>query len=224
MFKEVAFTIGTKCAPKESIFLDIKNAGISVVELYLTNKILEEFEKIVDLCGSFPFKYSVHAPTDSLDFYTLGSLVEAIGAEIVVFHNIYWEHEWENIIEVFKKIRAKICIENISSIHETIKFKMRYGMGICLDLEHLQLECSGLYEEEFIKIIKNSTHIHMSGYCYGSQLWHTHIHYSPENSIKLLNLLKEANYSGFVISEARLLLQNFNEFKRLNDFYTNWSK
>ena len=84
------------------------------------------------------------------------------------------------------------------------------------------MECAGLHEEEFIPVIKQASHIHLTGYIYGSQLCHTHIHHSPEHNLQLLNLLKKAGYSGFVVSEAKNSLQKYSEFKRLNEFYQEW--
>jgi len=65
-------------------------------------------------------------------------------------------------------------------------------MGLCLDLEHLQIECAGFVEESFILFIKQAAHIHLTGYIYGSNLWHAHIHNSPEHGLYLLGLLKKA--------------------------------
>ena len=95
-------------------------------------------------------------------------------------------------------------------------------MGRCLDMEHLQIECAGVYEEEFIPVIKQASHIHLTGYASGTGLWHTHIHHSPEHGLYMLNLLKKTGYSGFVVSEAKKSLQTYAEFEKLNDFYRKW--
>jgi hypothetical protein len=176
------------------------------------------------MCKNFSFRYAVHAPNDSYNPLKLFKLVQALGAEIVVFHNIFWDSEWKEIIGIFKDIKTKICIENIASIHEPLKFMRRYGWGRCLDFEHLQIECAGIFEEEFLKVIKEASHIHLTGYFYGSKLWHTHIHHSPEHSLYILNLLKKTGYSGFVVSEAKPSLQNYAEFKKLREFYLRWLK
>jgi hypothetical protein len=89
-------------------------------------------------------------------------------------------------------------------------------------MEHIQIECAGYFEEGFVPFIKKAKHIHLTGYTYGSQLWHTHIHQSPEHNIHTLNLLKKMGYSGFVISEAKTSLQTLSEFKNLNEFIQKW--
>lgn len=222
MMKSKDIIITAKCAPQEEILSDIKKAGLEAVELYLSEQFLRDTKKAISLCEDFSFKYAVHASNDGCNLPDLAELVEAIGAEIVVFHDIYWDDEWEDIIKSFKNIKTKLCIENTHSVHEPLKFIRRYGLGRCLDIEHLLMQCAGVYEEEFIRVIKQASHIHLTGYIYGSQLWHTHIHHSPEHSLYLLNLLKKSGYSGFVVSEAKLSLQTYEEFKKLNSFYKMW--
>lgn len=216
--------IAAKCKPKENLFIDIKRAGLEAVELYLSEEVLTNVKRIIELCGRFPFKYAIHAPNDSCNLHKLAELTQAISPKAVVFHNIYWEDEWKLIVKNFKNIQARLCIENTYSIHEPLKFMRRYGMGRCLDLEHLQMECCGIYEEEFIKLIKQTSHIHLTGYIYGSRLWHTHIHHSPRHNLYLLDLLKRAGYSGFVVSEAKVSLQAYAEFRKLSNFYRRWRK
>lgn len=213
--------IVAKCAPDEKILKDIERAGLSAVELYTNIDYLYKLDSIKQICKKFPFRYAVHAPNDGYEPKLLSELVDAIGAEIVVFHDIYWADEWEHIVRVFKNSKAKNCIENTHSVHEPLKLMRRYGLKRCLDLEHLQMQCAGVYEDEFLPVMQQASHIHMTGYFYGSDLWHTHIHQSPEHSVYILNLLKKADYQGLVVSEARTSLQTYDEFKRLNDFFTN---
>lgn len=222
MSKITGITLAAKSAPEEKIFMDMKKAGLEAVELYLTQDILGELPEIVQLCKCFPFKYAVHAPNDGYQPEKLLELTERISAEVLVFHNIYWEDEWRDIARLFQNAETKVCIENVTTVHEPLKFIRRYGFGRCMDLEHMQMECAGVYEEEFIQHFRKARHIHMTGYTYGSQLWHTHIHHSPEHNLYLLNLLDRAGYRGFVLSEARASLQNYEEFKKLSDFFKQW--
>lgn len=211
--------IAAKCAPEEKILKDIERAGLSAVELYTSYKQLYKLDDIKQICNGFSFRFAIHAPNDGYEPELLAELVDAINAEVVVFHDIYWDDEWGHIAEVFKPSKAKICIENTHSVHEPLKLMRRYGFKRCLDIEHLQMQCAGVYEDEFQPVMQQASHIHMTGYFYDSDLWHTHIHQSPERSIYFLNLLKKAGYSGFVVSEARTSLQTHDEFKRLNDFF-----
>jgi len=211
--------LAAKSAPEEKIFLDILNADIKAVELYLSEKVLEHTDKISALCAKFPFRYAIHAPPSGCQIDKLAELTQAIHSEVVVFHNIFWEDEWPGIAEAFKKTRAKVCIENTYSVHEPVKFERRYGFGRCVDIEHLQMECCGVYEEEFIRVLKQASHIHLTGYKFGGTKWHTPIHHSLSHGKYLMNLLEKAGYSGFVVSEARVSFQTYKEFKKLAEFW-----
>lgn len=190
--------------------------------MFLSKEQLDDLYNTTQLCKAFPFRYAVHAPNSGFFTDKLAKLAEDIEAEIVVFHNIYWDDEWKNIITTFNGIETKLCIENIYSIYESSKFMRRYGFGSCLDLEHLQIECAGVFEEEFTQFMKHASHIHLTGYFYGSSLWHTHIHQSAEHGLYMLNLLTKSGYSGMVVSEARVALQTYDEFKKLHNFYQLW--
>lgn len=214
--------LSAKSIPDKEILQQILKAGIRAVELYLTTEILNHIDKITNICKKLPLRYAVHAPNDGYDPVKLSKLVKNINAEVVVFHNMFWDDEWDKIARIFKDIKTKVCIENISTVHEPVKFERRYGWGRCLDIEHLQMECGGVYEEEFIAAIKCASHIHLTGYSFGSRLWHTHLHHSPQHSAHMLSLLKKAGYSGFVVSEAKASLQSYAEFKKLADFYNGW--
>jgi len=216
--------LAVKCTPDETLLSQVRKAGIEAVELYLSKELLTNVPRIIQLCKNFPLRYAVHAANDGLAINELAELVQGIRAEVVVFHNSYWEDEWPDIVERFKGIPARLCIENTYSVHEPVKFMRRYGIGRCLDLEHVQMECAGIYEEVLIPLIKEASHIHLSGYRYGSSLWHTHIHHLPEHGMYMLGVLKKANYSGFVVSEARTYLHTYSEFKKLRQFYEDWEK
>jgi sugar phosphate isomerase/epimerase len=214
--------IAAKCAPEEDTLTNIEKAGLTSVELYTNLNYLYKTNRVKQICKKFPFRYAIHAPNNCYEPDLLAELVADIKAEVVVFHDIYWYDEWEYIVKTFKTINTKLCVENISSIHEPLKLMRRFGLKRCLDLEHLQMQCAGVFEEGFLPVIRQASHIHLSGYYYSSNLWHTHIHHSPEHNIYLLNLLRKEGYSGFVVSEARVSYQILSEFKKLNKFFQKW--
>ena len=216
------FELAAKCAPKEDILLNIERAGIRAVELFLSKDILNDFKNIVKICKKFHFRYAVHSPNDYYNPDILADFVTEINSEILTFHDIFWEDEWIEIINRFKNIKTKLCVENIGSVYDSSKFIRRFGFGRCLDIEHMQFEIFGVYEEELINLIKESSHIHLTGYYAGSNLWHTHIHESREHCYHLLDLIKKADYKGMVVSEARVSLQTYEEFIKLKRFYDNW--
>ena len=215
-------TLAAKCAPERTILDTVKRSGISAVELFLSKKILSDFESAVAACGEHDFIYAAHAPNDDFNPGALAQFVSEIGAALVVFHDIYWEDEWKKIMKSFKKVNALLCVENVSSIINSSKFIRRYGAGRCLDLEHLQFEIMGVFEEEFINVMKDAKHIHLTGYSAGSTLWHTHINHAPEHGRYMLDLIAGSGYNGMVVSEARTELQTYDEFRALKDFFDDW--
>jgi sugar phosphate isomerase/epimerase len=214
--------VAAKCAPKREHLINIANAGLSAVELFLSPAMLDDISPIIELCREFPFRYALHAPNDGHNPEPLAELAVALTAEVVVFHNNFWEDEWSEIVELFKGGPSRLCLENIASIHEPYKFIRRYGMGRCLDLEHMIMECGGVFHEEFIRLMGEASHIHMTGYTKGSEAWHTHIHHAAKQSGLFLDMLKEAGYKGMVVSEARTSLQTAEEFRLLHDFFADW--
>lgn len=215
--------LAVKSAPEQRLLSQIQRAGIGAVELYLADEWLARWQDIARLCLKFPFRYCLHAPTSGYSPVPLAKLAKAIGAEILVWHNILWDDEWARVNRLFAKSKARLCVENTYSVHEPAKFIRRYGMSGCLDLEHLQLECCGVYEDEFVRVIRYAGHIHLTGYVFGSRKWHTHLHHSPAHSRYMLGLLRKAGYRGFVVSEARQSLQVYAEFKKLKIFFEKWA-
>ncbi|MDD4004601.1 MAG: TIM barrel protein [Elusimicrobiaceae bacterium] len=215
------FTLAAKCRPNALLFDRVAQAGINGMELYLSSSIIERPKEIVRLCSRFSFKYAVHAPNDCHAPKTVRDIAAAIGAPVCVYHDIFWEDEWRETIAAFEGSGVKICVENIMGIHEPAKFERRYQTGRCLDLEHLQMECGGVYEDEFIPWIRQASHIHLTGYSAGSSLWHTHLHFDPHHSAYLLSLIEKAGYSGLVVSEARVATQSEQDFRDLADFFNN---
>ncbi len=216
-------TFAAKCAPEAALLSAVQRSGLSAVELFLNAHWLDRVPEIVELGRRFPLRYALHAPADTFRPRELAELASGLQAEIVVFHDILWEDEWEVVRNVFAASSARVCVENIATLHEPLKFMRRFGMGCCLDLEHLQLEVGGVFEEEFLRVMKTAWHVHLTGYSSGTDSWHTHIHHAPAHSTGLLNLLKKADYTGMVVSEARVCYQTLEEFSNLAAFTRDWA-
>jgi sugar phosphate isomerase/epimerase len=214
--------LAAKCAPDEKVLSDIQKSGIEAVELFLSDKILKDPEGVIKTCGRFSFKYAIHAPNDSLNISAMKKIVKALDAKIMIFHDIFWEDEWKKIISSLKTIKAKPCIENVLSAVEPYRFMRRYGYGACLDMEHIQFEVNGVFEEIIIGALKLASHVHLTGYSAGSKLWHTHIHHSPEHGNHMLDLIKISGYKGMVVSEAKQSLQTYDEFLALKKYFDAW--
>ena len=208
-----------KCAPEERILTDIVKADIKAVELYLSKDILEDVPGIIKTCKQFPLRYTVHAPNDGTGLSETYDLVALLKPEAAVLHNIYWLDEWEGIVKAFQKYAVPIYIENTIGANEIVKFVQRFDIGFCFDLEHAQMECCGFYEEAFIPILKRAGYFHLTGYTFGSNMWHTPIHHTPEHNRYLLGLLKQIGYSGFIVSEASVGYQTCEEFAAAKEFF-----
>ena len=220
--KEQKIVIAAKCAPEEAILGRIGEAGLEAVELYTNTAYLSRLDHMKHIGSGFPFRYAVHAPNDGGAWHPLVDAVNMVQAEIVVFHNVYWENEWELILRAFEDTPAKLCMENTSSVLDVVKFMRRFGIGMCLDMEHLQIECAGYFDEGARPFLGMASHVHMTGYTFGSSLWHTHLHRSAEHNFRLLNEIGQAGFSGMVVSEAQVSLQTLPEFKALRNFAEEW--
>ncbi len=211
-----------KCAPEAHILSAVQESGLQGVEIYLNGPWLDRVPEIIRLSKDFPLRYALHAPADAFRPEELGELASGLQAEIVVFHDILWDDEWEVVRDTFAPLPTRVCVENVATVHQPLKFMRRFGMGFCLDLEHLQMEAGGVYEEEFLRVMKMACHVHMTGYSFGTQLWHTHIHQTPGHSSYLLNLLKRADYTGMIVSEAQVCYQTLVEFSKMSAFSRGW--
>jgi len=218
-------TFAVKCAPNIEIFKAIKSADIKAVELFLSKRILSSAEEVIKLCKEFDFKYALHCPNDAFMPEELRRVADGVNAGVIVCHDIFWEDEWLKLFDVFKNAKAKICIENIKCCHDSLKFERRFNTSRCVDLEHLQMEASGVFEEHVVHLLANAGHIHITGYKTGSQLWHTHIHSGPKEHLEyMLDLILRSGYKGMVVSEAEVQYQTANEFRKAADFFENWKK
>ncbi|HOT74250.1 MAG TPA: hypothetical protein PK467_00575 [Candidatus Wallbacteria bacterium] len=218
----MSFVIAAKCAPDAGILSNIQKAGIKAVEIFLSKQLLTKRSVLIDVCKDYDFRYAVHAPNDDFSPDALAEFVYGTNAEAVTFHDIFWEDEWLMIIERLKNLQVKLCVENLGSVHDSAKFMRRFGFGRCLDVEHLQIEVAGVNEAEFVNAMREATHIHLTGYSFGTRNWHTHIYQNYEHGIYMLDLIKKSGYNGLVVSEAGCSFQTFADFQKLSRFYEEW--
>jgi hypothetical protein len=216
--------LAAKCAPDAKTFDVIEAAGIGAVELYLSEKIINSPAAVIALCREYDFRYALHAPNDCHNPEVVARIADGLSASVVVMHDIFWEDEWRQTAKIFKNRRTIICIENIKCVHDPDRFERRLGFSRCTDLEHLQMECSGVYTAAFGEMLAISSHIHLTGYFHGSEEWHTPIHYSPVHSRKMLDMIAASGYSGLVVSEASVKYQTAAEFKKLALFFEDWQR
>ncbi|EGO64539.1 hypothetical protein [Acetonema longum] len=220
----VQFTIAAKCSPEEKMLAMVERAGLKGVELYTDDAIIRQADSAGALCAKFPFRYAVHAPTSGYAPTALAEFVQAVKPETVVFHNIYWDDEWPELIQAFDKLPVKLCLENMSDIHEAEKYIRRFGISRCLDFEHYQMQHGGFPSGGATPLMRQTAHVHLTGYTAGSERWHTPIHHAPEQNGRILDLLVRAGYSGLVVSEANVKHQTQEEFDALVEFCRPWMR
>lgn len=214
-----SFSLGIKCAADREILSAAEQAGLKAVEIYTNDHWLANADHIIDRCKEYSFRYAIHAPVNGLRISELRDLAEAISAEVVVMYPLYWPDEWTQIVEAFEACSARVCVENIDGIMEPLKLVRRFGVGLCVDVEHLIQMVGGMIDFAFPGLLKQASHIHASGYRFGTEDWHTHLHHAPEQGARLIQMLKEVNYQGMLISEARVKDQTFEAFQCLNAFF-----
>ena len=105
--------LGVKCAPDEKIFNDIEKAGIKFVELFTSEEILRGLKKNVQICKKYNFNYIVHAPNLYFNAETIVEFAKTVNARIIVMHNILWEDEWQDFLNVhLKNSNIMLVVEN----------------------------------------------------------------------------------------------------------------
>lgn len=222
MTRTLPFRLAAKCAPFGENLERVTACGYHAVELYLTEEHLEDPVALAALCKRFPLEYALHSPNFAFSPAPLELLARETGANVVVFHPFLWDDEWAKLFEIFKGAKARICIENITSVHEPIRFVRRYNAGVCLDMEHAQMETVGSHEDVYRFALRHATHVHLTGYEPGSNKWHTPLHHSPEHTTRLLDIILESGYKGLVVNEADTRYQNTEELTDSAIFFAKW--
>ena len=223
MKSKSSLQLAAKCLPEPKILKRIESAKIDAVELYTNAECLKKVD-IVSICNDFPFSYVVHAPNDIVAPKETFELAQAIGANAVVTHDIYWEDEWPEVVKMAQDAGVALAIENVDGLFTFTKVLLRYGVKRCLDFEHVIFQMRGFYPEGLKQLLPASIHTHLSGYEFGNLKYHTHFYESPEHAFKVLSFLESNGYNGMVVSEASIEYQEEEHFKKLKDFFDEYKK
>jgi len=146
MKSKSSLQLAAKCLPNPKILKRIESAKINAVELYTNAECLKKVD-IVSICNDFPLSYVVHAPNDIVAPKETFKLAQAIGANVVVTHDIYWEDEWPEVVKIALNTGISLAIENIDGLFTFEKVLLRYGVKRCLDFEHAIFLMRGFYPE-----------------------------------------------------------------------------
>ncbi len=225
MTEAAGFVLAAKCSPEAKLLDAVADAGLGAVELYTNDKWLSRATEVCRLCRGYPLRYAVHAPTAGYDPDGLFALAAGVGATAVVLHNIYWPEEFAELVEKFSALpNCPLCLENSDGVTDPVKYLRRYGLKRCIDVEHLIQQTLGFFPEPFGGVIAEAAHLHVSGYTFGSENWHSHLHYAPEQSRRILDLIRQSGYQGLVVSEAVVEQQTLGEWRRLVEFFAAWEQ
>jgi sugar phosphate isomerase/epimerase len=212
--------LAAKTEPNEKKLVDIQEAGFWNVEIYTDKNIIEDPASI-DLLNSFTFNYVVHAPWNYIDNGVVDFAL-GIGVETINTHKIVDNDVLAKVVEYARERNITITIENEAypeSHHldddgnplRTLKSldPIRSGgdfirlqelipnIRLCIDIEH------ALIRREYPTIIRacaqHLKHVHLCGYTGGK---HHQPVYENVNLVKeVAAILKDCNYSGFVVCE-----------------------
>ena len=217
---EADLQLAVKCQPDQKVFERIESAGIDAVELHTNAECLRKGD-IVSICGDFPFSYAVHAPNDIVAPERTFELAQAVGARLVVTHDMYWEDEWPLVVKAAQDARIPLAIENVDGLFTFTKVLLRYEVKRCLDFEHAVFQMQGFYPDGLKIVLPETIHVHLTGYNHGNLKYHTHFYESPDFASDVLNFL-DNGYEGMVVSEASIEYQTEEHFQKLKDFFDEW--
>jgi len=223
MRSKSSLQLAAKCLPDSKILKRIESTEIDAVELYTDAECLKKVD-IVSICDDFPLSYVVHAPNDVVAPKETFELAQAIGANVVVTHDIYWEDEWPRVVKTAQDTGVALAIENVDGLLTFAKVLLRYGVKRCLDFEHAIFLMGGFYPNGLKQLLPKTIHVHLSGYEFGNLKYHTHFYESPEHAFKVLNFLESNGYNGMVVSEASIEYQQEEHFRKLKDFFSEWKE
>lgn len=209
--------------PSNKIFSIIEEVGISAVEVYSNKNSLQSLE-IIDVCKQFDFEYVLHAPNDIFAISDTFNLAKSIDANLIVAHDLFWEDEWKKIMQISKDFGIPLAIENTDGFLFCEKVIRRYNAKRCIDFEHLTLQTNTLTPTVLNLVkptIKDTIHVHMTGYKTGNGMHHSHFYKSPIQSERILKFLLDNKYNEMAVSEAAVEYQTKEHFQKLKVFYDN---
>ena len=72
---------------------ECRKSGTNRCRIVYNIKWLHDIDKVKHGCKKFPFRYAIHAPLDGYELDLLAEMAVDLKAEVVVFHDIYWDNE-----------------------------------------------------------------------------------------------------------------------------------
>jgi sugar phosphate isomerase/epimerase len=210
--------LATKFAPEPAAFEQAHRAGFANAELFLSETIVSNWEKIVSVARKYPLEYAVHCPNRyELSESTLqhvASLYQALGCGAVVVHQPHMDKFGSRLRELSPGI--PLAVENHHlTIPEFDQWADR-NPGLTLDVEHLwKFTLLDAPLDDLFKAVRRFLerwsgklrHVHMPGYLPGNDE-HRPMYCSRELVLGAFSLFAEFKFGGLIVSEVSTEFQN----------------
>lgn len=224
--------IATKFAPGLEAYELACQAGFSRAELWLDDRVLADWEGVVNLSNQFHMDHAIHFPnrleqtTQTLE--NLVNLHKALKVRAVIIHQPHMDRYAEKLRQLDPAI--PLAVENHKLNREQFDRWADTNLGLTLDVEHywkFTLQNGPLVEviegiRRFLqRHAKKLLHVHMPGYLPG-QPEHRPMYCSRDLVFEVLNLLAEYHFEGLVVSETNVEFQNIDELQMDTLLFRRW--
>jgi sugar phosphate isomerase/epimerase len=224
--------LATKFAPERIAFSTAVEAGYRFAELWLDERYLADWRRVVDVAMDFPLQYALHFPNHgSPDDRTLDNAValyRALDCSTMVIHQPMCRRYRERLSTRDRTLR--LAVENHDLNLRDFRRWMVENEFLTLDVEHLwkyTLDDASL--PDFLdelrltirKMAAKLVHVHLPGYLPGYDE-HRPMYCAREMVFPVLSVLAAEQFEGFVVSEVNTEFQNVAELRMDTLLFERW--
>lgn len=230
------FRQATKFAPRSSDPFQLAlDAGFESVEFWLGDKLLDEWEDVVELAKSFAFEYALHFPNrgeySEEQLKNVIQLYRRLACSALVIHQPMFDQYGAELLNLDPTIRLGVenhFLETDAQLEEWAE----QSPNLTLDVEHLWLFTR---HDSSLKLLLQTVdclltkygekiiHIHLPGYLPGRKE-HRPQYCSRNMVMKVFTMLADYGYEGFVVSETASRFQNEEELMMDRLLFRRWQK
>jgi sugar phosphate isomerase/epimerase len=227
--------LATKFRPDDPHAFDIASrAGYRAAELWLSGKLLTDWQKLASNASKYSFFYALHFPNhgvllpDKLE--NVARLYRALNCRAMVIHQAMYDQYGQTLLA----LEPSLCLAVENHDLAATKFDrwVARNRWLTLDVEHVwkhtlqdsPLETLLSFLEKFLLQHGGKLrHVHLPGYQVGNRD-HRPIHYGEEMATAVLSLLADRGFSELVVSEADAEYQNLDELRQDVAMFERWSR
>lgn len=209
------------------------DTGFQFAEIHLKRRSVDYWEPIAWLASGYPLSYALHfpnsGPLSNLAVANAARLYEELGCATMVIHPPMLTQYGEQLRSLVPAIR--LGVENPRLDRTAFDHWADGNEYLTLDVEHLwkytlrdqPAQELILFLEAFLTRYRDKLiHVHLPGYIPGS-VEHHPASRNPALARAVLELLCEADFTGFVVSEIRTELQTHENFQRDRNMFCAWA-